>query len=127
MEIERKYLVRRLPDNLESFPSRRIEQAYLSVGPVVRVRRDGKPGLVIFRDCRGLIEDLQALQTDERNPSDAATEPHGVTHRPDALRYFAQGRALLPERLPELDDEAGIADYDDVMRGGLPDDRYLVF
>ena len=38
-----------------------------------------------------------------------------------------QGRALLPERLPELDDEAGIADYDDVMRGGLPDDRYLIF
>ena len=42
MEIERKYRVRRLPDNLESFPSRRIEQAYLSVGPVVRVRRDGE-------------------------------------------------------------------------------------
>lgn len=102
-------------------------QGWMALKELFRVRRDGKPSLVIFRDCRGLIEDLQALQTDERNPSDAATEPHGVTHRPDALRYFAQGRALLPERLPELDDEAGIANYDDVMRGGLPDDRYLVF
>ena len=36
-------------------------------------------------------------------------------------------RALLPERLPEPDDEEGGLRYDDVMRGGMPDDRYLVF
>ena len=102
-------------------------QGWMALKELLRVRRDGRPGLVIFRDCRGLIEDLQALQTDEKNPSDAATEPHAVTHRPDALRYFAQGRALLPERLPEPDDEENVLAYDDVMRGGLPDDRYLIF
>ncbi len=102
-------------------------QGWMALKELLRVRRDGKPGLVIFRDCRGLIEDLQTLQTDGKNPSDAATEPHGVTHRPDALRYFAQGRALLPERLPEPDDEEETMAYDDVMRGGLPDDRYLIF
>lgn len=39
MEIERKFLVARLPDGLETFPKRHIEQAYLCWEPVVRVRR----------------------------------------------------------------------------------------
>ena len=40
MEIERKYLVKTLPDNLESYPCRFLEQGYLSTDPVVRVRQD---------------------------------------------------------------------------------------
>ena len=39
MEIERKYLIHQLPKELETFPSRKIQQAYLCVNPVVRIRR----------------------------------------------------------------------------------------
>ena len=38
--------------------------------------------------------------------------------------------SLVPETppsAPELDDEEGAMAYDDVMRGGLLDDRYLIF
>lgn len=40
MEIERKFKIKSLPGNLESFPFRHIEQAYLNVNPVVRVRKE---------------------------------------------------------------------------------------
>lgn len=40
MEIERKFLIKKLPDNLTSYKARKIEQAYLCTDPVVRVRRD---------------------------------------------------------------------------------------
>ena len=40
MEIERKYLVKDIPDNLSEYKCRIIEQAYLSTNPVVRVRKD---------------------------------------------------------------------------------------
>lgn len=40
MEIERKFTVKQLPDNLESYPVHHIEQAYLNVNPVVRVRKE---------------------------------------------------------------------------------------
>ena len=40
MEIERKFLLRSLPDNLESYPCLHIEQAYLCVNPIVRVRKE---------------------------------------------------------------------------------------
>lgn len=41
MEIERKYLVNSLPENLDSYPHVEIEQCYLCTSPTVRVRRMG--------------------------------------------------------------------------------------
>lgn len=46
------------------------------------------PGLQVFATCPNLIRTLPALQFDERNPEDAAGEPHELTHAPDALRAF---------------------------------------
>lgn len=40
MEIERKYLLKQLPNNLEHYSFHLIEQAYLCTSPVVRVRRE---------------------------------------------------------------------------------------
>lgn len=40
MEIERKFTLKALPENLESYPFHHIEQAYLNVNPVVRVRKE---------------------------------------------------------------------------------------
>ena len=39
MEIERKFTLKSLPDNLESYPSHHIEQVYLNYNPVVRARK----------------------------------------------------------------------------------------
>lgn len=39
MEIERKFLVDPLPEDLGSYPFHEIEQAYLNTAPVVRIRR----------------------------------------------------------------------------------------
>lgn len=38
MEIERKYLVRKLPENLEQYNKKKIAQGYLCTEPVVRIR-----------------------------------------------------------------------------------------
>lgn len=40
MEIERKFTLKKLPDDLESYPCHIIEQAYLCTSPVVRVRKE---------------------------------------------------------------------------------------
>ena len=39
MEIEKKYTIKKLPENLETYPCKIIEQAYLNTAPVVRIRR----------------------------------------------------------------------------------------
>jgi CYTH domain-containing protein len=40
MEIERKFLIDKLPEDLEQYQVRKIEQAYLCTSPVVRIRRE---------------------------------------------------------------------------------------
>lgn len=40
MEIERKFTINKLPENLEQYPRLTLEQAYLNTDPVVRVRRE---------------------------------------------------------------------------------------
>lgn len=49
MEIERKYLVEGLPDNLESYPYHDIEQAYLCTAPVVRIRRQDDDYILTYK------------------------------------------------------------------------------
>lgn len=40
MEIERKFTINKLPNNLEQYPCLTLEQGYLNTNPVVRVRRE---------------------------------------------------------------------------------------
>lgn len=39
MEIERKFLVSSLPEDLESYPASRMQQAYIHTDPVIRIRK----------------------------------------------------------------------------------------
>ena len=50
---------------------------------------DGAPRLRIFQNCANIIRTLPLLLYDPKRHGDAATEPHEITHAPDALRYFA--------------------------------------
>ena len=54
MEIERKFKVRQLPEQLEQYPRQRIEQAYLCTDPVVRVRRSNDDYYLTYKGA-GLL------------------------------------------------------------------------
>ncbi len=54
MEIERKYLIAQLPDNLEQYPCRFIEQAYLCTSPVLRIRRQDDTYILTYKGA-GLL------------------------------------------------------------------------
>ena len=49
MEIERKFLVTVLPENLASCPCHLIEQAYLCTSPVVRIRRQDDDFILTYK------------------------------------------------------------------------------
>lgn len=54
MEIERKYLVKYLPENLEQYEQKRISQGYLCTNPVVRIRRMDEEYFITYKS-RGLM------------------------------------------------------------------------
>ncbi|MEG2039200.1 MAG: phage terminase large subunit [Oscillospiraceae bacterium] len=57
--------------------------------------------LRIFSNCTNLIKCIPALQYDDKKPSDVATQPHDITHSPDALRgfcvYWSSGAQAIPK------------------------------
>lgn len=54
MEIERKFLIKKLPENLKEYPFHIIEQAYLCTDPVVRVRREDDKYYMTYKG-KGLL------------------------------------------------------------------------
>lgn len=71
-----------------------------------------RPRLRIFSNCTELIKDIPLLQHDEKKPSDCATEPHNITHSPDALRYLLDGRPRPAQILSPREADETI-EYDD--------------
>lgn len=65
---------------------------WLQVHERLRVIDDvdgGKTAMLkIFSTCKNLIRCISTIKADEDDINDCATEPHELTHLPDALRYF---------------------------------------
>ncbi len=54
MEIERKFTIRILPENLPNYPHLMIEQAYLNTNPVIRIRRQNEEYFLTYKG-KGLL------------------------------------------------------------------------
>ncbi len=65
MEIERKFTLKSLPDNLESYPHYHIEQAYLNTEPVVRVRKQGNDYCLTYKGSGMLAREESNLPLNE--------------------------------------------------------------
>lgn len=65
------------------------EAGWLAIKELLQKDDNGESRLHIFNNCTQLIKHLPMLQIDPKRPSDTMTEPHEITHSPDALRYFA--------------------------------------
>lgn len=108
-------------------------QGWMAVKEMLKPLKSEKdrPGLLVTEDCNALITNLPAIQHDEKNPSDCATEPHEITHNCDAIRYFCVTRTLGAERpeepVVEDFDESNVTDYDDEMTGGEMTEDYLTY
>ena len=70
---------------------------------------EGRGRIFFFRTCEEIIKCLPALSVDRLRPTDCSTEPHDITHAPDALRGFAifyssPGEVRMPVRMKWTDD-----------------------
>jgi len=89
MEIERKYLVSHLPDDLGQYPHQEIEQAYLCVSPTLRIRRMGDACILTVKEH--LASDSSAIHNREE-------EFRLSTESFLRLREKCEGNAVLKTR-----------------------------
>ena len=65
MEIERKFTIKKLPDNLDSFAFHIIEQAYLNTAPVIRVRKQNEEYFLTYKGKGLMAREEYNLALDE--------------------------------------------------------------
>jgi len=94
MEIERKFTVTKLPDDLETYPCHIIEQAYLNTDPVVRIRKEDDSYYMTYKG-KGL------LAREEYNlPLNEASYYH-LREKADG-NVISKRRYVIPIREPQF-------------------------
>lgn len=53
MEIEKKFLLKALPENLDSYQKKEIEQGYLCESPTVRIRKSNEDYILTYKSRLG--------------------------------------------------------------------------
>lgn len=88
MEIERKYLLHRLPEKLEQYPRLRIEQGYLCTAPVVRIRRQDDTYYLTYKGSGLMIREEYNLPLTEASYAHLREKIDGI--------LLSKTRYLLP-------------------------------
>lgn len=94
MEIERKFTLKRLPENLESYPYHVIEQAYLCVSPVVRVRKEDDEYTLTYKGSGMLAREETNLPLNEEAYYHLREKADG--------RIISKKRYLIPLEHPQF-------------------------
>ena len=62
-EIERKFLIKKIPADLNKYPSHKIEQAYMNVKPAIRVRKEAGSFYMTYKGAAtGLFGQTEYMQ-----------------------------------------------------------------
>lgn len=67
MEIERKYLVKNVPENLNQYACLEIEQAYLNREPVIRIRKQNDEYILTYKGSGMMIREEYNLPLDKKS------------------------------------------------------------
>lgn len=66
MEIEKKFLIQNLPNNLENYPKKQISQGYISdINPTIRVRKSNNDYFLTIKSVDGLSESEKQIMNNE--------------------------------------------------------------
>lgn len=106
MEIERKYLIKKLPSDLNIVASRIIEQGYLCTEPVVRIRRDNDDYILTYKS-KGLM-----VREEYNLPLTKEAYEH-LKEKVDG-RLISKTRHVIP-----IENESGLEIELDIFHGDL--------
>lgn len=96
MEIEKKYTLKSLPENLESYPCKIIEQAYLNTSPVVRIRKSDDSYYLTYKGSGLMAREEYNLPLDEESYFHLLKKADG--------NVISKKRYVIPIENPQFDD-----------------------
>ncbi len=79
MEIERKFKIRNLPEKLDQYAFHTIEQAYLCINPVVRIRRQDNQYILTYKSTGLMAREEYNLPLNEEAYAHLKAKADGVS------------------------------------------------
>ena len=121
VEIEKKFLVSRIPDNLSVYDFHMIEQAYLNVHPAIRVRREDDIYYMTYKGAHSQNEG-EIGQFEYNMPLDKESY--------ESLLAKAEGNVIKKKRyLIPLNEDAYSLDYlndHDILKQKIKDEEVKI-
>lgn len=99
MEIERKFLIKELPADLDSYRFHHIEQAYLNLSPVVRVRKEDDIYYLTYKGKGLMAREESNLPLNEESYYHLREKADG--------KIISKKRYLIPLLHPKFQTKAG--------------------
>ncbi len=78
MEIERKYLVKHLPADLDRYPCFTIRQAYISTEPVIRVRQKNDRYILTIKGSGMMVREEIEMPLSEKSFQNLYNKKEGI-------------------------------------------------
>lgn len=119
MEIEQKYLIAKMPENLDSYKKKEIEQAYLCKNPIVRIRKSNEDYILTYKSKFG-IEGKADRASKVCNEVEMQLNEEGYLH----LRKKADGKIISKTRYLVPLEDGHIAEVD-IFHGYLEGLKFL--
>ncbi len=94
MEIERKFLVTKLPENLEAYEKKEIEQSYLPGEPRLRIRKANAEYIMTYKSRKGLADVLSHTKATVNNETELPLSKEVY----EALLKIKDGNTILKTR-----------------------------
>lgn len=104
MEIEKKYWIEEVPFDYTAYPYKVIEQAYLSVAPVVRVRKEDEQYYLTYKSKGVMVREEYNLPLTKESYEHLLKKADG--------RVLSKKRYLIPIRDTKLTIELDIFEGD---------------
>ena len=79
MEIERKFLIKSLPDDLNHYPCDTLTQAYVSTEPVIRVRQKNTDYILTLKSSGLLAREEVEMPLSEESFTHLLTKKDGIS------------------------------------------------
>jgi len=118
MEIEKKFLVKTLPSGLDQYAKKHIEQGYLCLSPVVRIRKSGSQYILTYKSLNNSAGNSADVRIN--NELEAPLDEEGYKH----LRAKTDGYIIEKTRyiIPLSDGHTGELD----VFGGRLEGLYFI-
>lgn len=96
MEIEKKFTLKEIPKDLESYDKIEIEQGYLCTGPVVRIRKANDEYILTYKNKTGIDE--KKINTKVHNEIELPLSKKAYLHLKEKVdgKLIEKTRYLIP-------------------------------